>query len=270
MVRNTAGAGFRTKHRTPPPATPADAPHVQPAVSRRRRERAQALGRLLKNTGIDEDMIRDIWSFLPTRLQDQLQEAALHDIRTPGGWPQMNSHASMGRHCCMLNDLGLPRRADRELVLEVVAQNALALGGAAMSLRNNKEVVLTAVARNGDALKFASLPLTADPEVVLTAVASNVPAYTPFGRDGMPTHGWHSTPFRHAAQSLRNNREVVLLAVALNGLVLPDLPPSSPMQADKEVVVAAIATNPSALRFAVGGVGKTKLLEESARRKGQP
>ena len=60
----------------------------------------------------------------------------------------------------------------------------------------------------------------------------------------------------------------MLTAVAQDGRALQCA--AAPLRADKEVVLGAIATKLSALRFADGGIGKTELLEESARRKGQP
>ncbi len=64
-------------------------------------------------------------------------------------------------------------KADKELVIAVVAQDGCELEFASDDLKANKEVALVAVATDGRALEYVSEHLKADKEVVMTALASN-------------------------------------------------------------------------------------------------
>lgn len=60
-------------------------------------------------------------------------------------------------------------RNDLDLVTEAVTQNGLSLQYAAEKLRNNREIVLLAVRNDGQSLQYASEDLQADREIVLVA-----------------------------------------------------------------------------------------------------
>ena len=68
-------------------------------------------------------------------------------------------------------------RCDRELFLEAVKKNGLALRYANPFLREDKELVLEAVRENGLALKYADWIWQNDPDVVLEAIRENPKAY---------------------------------------------------------------------------------------------
>ena len=93
-------------------------------------------------------------------------------------------------------------RADKEVVLAAVKENAYALEYASEGLRADKEVVLEAVQQKSFALQFASEGLRADKEVVLAAVKQ-------FGR-----------ALGFASEGLRADKEFVLEAVQQHGKAL--------------------------------------------------
>mmetsp|Transcript_45828 Transcript_45828/g.84039 ORF Transcript_45828/g.84039 Transcript_45828/m.84039 type:complete len:244 (+) Transcript_45828:71-802(+) len=90
-------------------------------------------------------------------------------------------------------------RSDRNMVMQAVVDNGLALKFASSELRNSRDIVLAAVKVSGEALRFASAELRGDRHVVLAAVAS------------------HGKALRFAAPDLQNDREVVLAALTQNG-----------------------------------------------------
>ena len=78
-----------------------------------------------------------------------------------------------------LSDKQLLQRAsrtlarNRELVLEAVQQDGMALHFAHEEVRSDKEVVTKAVEKNGFVLKFASETSRGDKEIVMQAVRQN-------------------------------------------------------------------------------------------------
>ena len=112
-------------------------------------------------------------------------------------------------------------------------------------LQNDKEVVERAVMFDGYALKFASAGLQADKDVVSSAVKSFGGALEYASADlknnkqvalFAANDPWAET-FQHVSVALRNDKEVVMVAVASNGTALEYA--SEALKNDKEVVSAA-------------------------------
>ena len=119
---------------------------------------------------------------------------------------------------------------DRELVLELIKNNAMWLQYASEVLKNNKELVLTAVKKDGLVLRYASEELKNDKEVVLTAINQNVFA------------------LQYASEELKNNKELILTAVKKDGLALRCA--SKEQRNNKEVVLEAMNNNVYSLIYA--------------------
>ncbi len=66
---------------------------------------------------------------------------------------------------------------DKELVLEAVTQNGLALLHASNNLKNDEEVVIAAVTQNGIALQYASDNIRGNVKVAIAAVSQSHHAY---------------------------------------------------------------------------------------------
>ena len=64
-------------------------------------------------------------------------------------------------------------KSDKDVLLDAVENNGLALSYASKNLQNDKYVVLAAVTKDGNALQFASERLQNDKDVVLAAVTSD-------------------------------------------------------------------------------------------------
>ena len=94
------------------------------------------------------------------------------------------------------------RKEAREIVLETVKQNGMALEYASANLKGDRDVVIEAVKQDGWALKFASADLKADREIVLEAVKQY----------------WRVLDY--ASADLKADREIVLETVKQNGEAL--------------------------------------------------
>ena len=129
-------------------------------------------------------------------------------------------------------------RADKDVVLAAVRDDADALAWASEALQADKDVVLAAVNNDGWALYDASKALRADKEVVLAAVTNN-------GR-----------ALESASYQLRADKEVVLAAVSDWGVALWRA--SEALRADKEVVLAAVNNDGEALWYASGALKADK------------
>lgn len=122
------------------------------------------------------------------------------------------------------------QQSKRDWELKVKA-NGLRLGNAPGFLRSNKELVLAAVQQDGRAIRHASPILQGDKAVVVAAAQENPIA------------------LRHACYSLlRADRNFMMLAVQLDGLVLKEASPH--LQDDVELVTAAVSNNGLAFEFA--------------------
>jgi serine/threonine protein kinase len=119
---------------------------------------------------------------------------------------------------------------DKEVVLEAVKKNGLALKFASKSLQNDKEVVLQAVKQSGWDLKNVSKELQNDKEVVLEVVKQS------------------GNALRFASKEHQNDKEVVLEAVKQSGYALESA--SKELQNDKEVVLQAVKQRGDALALA--------------------
>ena len=65
-------------------------------------------------------------------------------------------------------------QANKNIVLQAVALNGLALEFAAQELQNDREIVKEAIMQNGLALKFASETLQDDDELVIIALNEKI------------------------------------------------------------------------------------------------
>ena len=118
---------------------------------------------------------------------------------------------------------------DREVILDILAEEPMALQYAAPALRADRDVVMTAVVRDHRALEYASAELLGDREIVLTAVR----------QDG--------NALGIASPKLRADRGVVLVAAAQLGDSIRHA--SLELRADPEVVLTAVRQDFNALRF---------------------
>ena len=102
-----------------------------------------------------------------------------------------------------LKDASKEQRADREFVLDAVANDGYALEHASDELKADREVVLAVVINYGYALQYASDELRADREVVLTAVAQ-----AGYARK----YGKRLRALEYASEELRADRYIVNFA----------------------------------------------------------
>ena len=119
---------------------------------------------------------------------------------------------------------------DREVVLEAVKNHGYALEHASPELLEDRDMFLTAVQNYGAVLDLASEDLRDDREVVLTAVKQNGDALI------------------CASRRMKGDREVVLAAVQQDGMALKHA--TDELRRDREVVLAAVQQNGLALRYA--------------------
>ena len=144
-------------------------------------------------------------------------------------------------------------QADHDVVLVAVAQSGEALQCASAALQADHDVVLVAVAQDGRALQFASAALQADRDVVLAAVAQNGNAlqYASAALKVDPgvvfiaMQNGYRLVLRNASSALQADRDVVLAAVAQAGSELEYA--SAALKADRDVVLAAVAQSGGAL-----------------------
>ncbi|CAE8643445.1 unnamed protein product, partial [Polarella glacialis] len=109
------------------------------------------------------------------------------------------------------------------------SQRGWSLSCAPRFLRSDRELALASVRRDGAALEFAEA-MRADKQVALEAVRCS----------------WHAMKF--VAQELLQDRDILLAAVAQNGLVLATA--SEALRADRELVLTAVRQSWSALGWA--------------------
>ena len=129
---------------------------------------------------------------------------------------------------------------ERELLIEKLRENGLALENASQNLKNEKDIVLLAVKKKGLALQFASEELRNDKEIVLEAIHDN------------------SNALEFATNELQNDREIVLKAIQNKGLALQFA--SEELKNDLEIVLIAIKSNISAIKFASNGLKNNRLV----------
>ena len=146
--------------------------------------------------------------------------------------------------------------ADREVVLEAVRQNGMALEYADEEPRADCEVVLAAGRQNGEALQFASRELWADRGFFQEAVRQNGNALW-YATEADPeleadreivleAVRQNGNAIRHASEELWVDREVVLEAVRQNGNTFRFFTEVDyELKNDREVVLAAVAAQGS-------------------------
>mmetsp|Transcript_30841 Transcript_30841/g.89704 ORF Transcript_30841/g.89704 Transcript_30841/m.89704 type:complete len:764 (+) Transcript_30841:135-2426(+) len=122
-------------------------------------------------------------------------------------------------------------RNDRAFVLEAVAIHGAALSGASEALRGDRSLLVEAAKQGaGSSLQGATLQLRSDQDLVLELVTADPQA------------------FRHAAEELREDKAFALRVAAASGRALQYMP--ARLQADREVVAAAVGENVAAALFA--------------------
>jgi hypothetical protein len=142
-------------------------------------------------------------------------------------------------------------KKDKALALAAIETSAYALKYVSSTLRTNKEVVLAAVCKDGNTLEYADLSLKQDKEVVLTAITHNPQALRFAQLNDKDTVLWllsrlsplifeESTNqfLSHINSALFQNKDFVLAAVCLNGLILNYA--AKELQQDREVALAAL------------------------------
>jgi len=188
-------------------------------------------------------------------------------------------------------------RSDREVVMTAVAENGNALEYASKDLKNDKEVVLTAVSNDGSAIYYASDEMKNDKDVVITAVSneSDALSYVPDNfsddkdvriaafsdspendidsfidekssmLDAISNDSCYEIDYVYdddigekvevyihklafASDDIRNDKDVVMAAVSKDGSALEFA--SDDLKNDKEVVMAAVSNDGRALRYA--------------------
>jgi len=130
-------------------------------------------------------------------------------------------------------------RADKEVVMKAV-NNGLALQYASEALKADKEVVMKAVKCDGMALQYASEALRADKEVVMKVVEKAISGVSgPQEQEYIdPKAFW---PLQHVSSRFKEDKECMKAVVEVWGLALADASPA--IRNDKEVVALAVAQN---------------------------
>ena len=145
---------------------------------------------------------------------------------------------------------------NREIVMLAVTQDGNALRHASEVLQNDRDVVMVSVGRDGNALRHASEVLKNDRDVVIAAVEKKLTSLQ-YASDELKNDKTFMMPFvqqqfgtafTFVSVALKNDREMVLQAVAQNGQLLWYA--SDALKNDEEVVLAAMAQNGKALNFA--------------------
>ena len=148
-------------------------------------------------------------------------------------------------------------RGDKQLVLEAIKQQYDAIRYASTELQHDKEVVLTALKQH-PAGAFCYVPddLKQDKEMILASVQldgmllEQVPPQFQNDYDvvlsAVKQCGY---AYQYASDNLKSNRNIVLVAVSTNGAVVDRLPADSKLRQDKDVCLAAIKSNPYAIKY---------------------
>lgn len=123
-------------------------------------------------------------------------------------------------------------RNNMKIVLAAVSNAGTSLQYASENLKHNRSVVLVAVLQTGQALRYAPEEMQSDREIVFAAVTE------PVWHDGWSEVVGRSV-LRYVSESLRNDKQVVLLSVRYEGYALKYA--SERLRGDKEVVLAAIS-----------------------------
>ncbi|CAE8695392.1 unnamed protein product [Polarella glacialis] len=149
-------------------------------------------------------------------------------------------------------------KEDWQLVAAAVMRSGQALKHAGEVLKNDFGLVMLAIQQDGNALRHASVELRRNRELVSMAVQHPGQGKMDAVDDGIHHDGdlgmqrlglGHSySALQYAADSLRSDKDLVLIAVACNGRALQYT--SAELRADREVVLAAVRQNWAALRSA--------------------
>lgn len=139
------------------------------------------------------------------------------------------------RHMDVLDEFTYPHitnnnNDDKSLVLRCVSERGLLLGRASARLRDDLEVVRAAIKNSNGAYKFASHRLQRKKSIAILALEE-------------------SFQYERLDPALREDREIAFIAVSLDGRNLKFV--GSDLRADKEIVAAAISSNPEARQYAL-------------------
>ena len=168
-----------------------------------------------------------------------LQKKALTQQNIKKNYTQVNSYSEYKNNPTIVQSVNTdilyntsPKtQNNKDVVLESVRKEPMALIGVSLELKDDKDVVLAAVKRDGAMLYYASLRMQDDKDVVLAAVE----------RDGAMLH--------HASSRMKRNKDVALAAVKKNPLALKDVDCCMDAKAYKEVVLLAVQKNKEALQY---------------------
>ena len=151
----------------------------------------------------------------------------------------LNSKTNIGylNYCCVEDNSD---RNNKNLVIEAVKQNGLALEYASNALKNDKEIVTIAVKQNGLALEYASNALKNDKEIVTIAVKQN---------------GWM---LDYASDALKEDQEIVSLAVKQTGTALYGA--SKILKDNQKIVNMAVKEDGAALEYASHALQNDKMI----------
>lgn len=133
-----------------------------------------------------------------------------------------------------------------DIVLAAVRNRWSALQFASESTRNDKEIILTAIVQDGQALQYASKLLQNDPEVVLAALKQKPEALRYASRDILQRVQKCELASGEVWAGYDKNK--ALSAVQKDGLALQFV--SDELKSNTEVVLAALKTSPTAVKFA--------------------
>lgn len=142
---------------------------------------------------------------------------------------------------------------DRKFILEAVQTNGLVIRYLPQIFKQDREIALAAVQNNGLALEFVAENLrTGDQEIILAALTNTGHAFQYIIGDLKNDHdiilaALHDN-INIIPQTLLNDKNFMLKAVAKNGLTLEKASPA--LKKDKEVVGTAVKQSGRALHYA--------------------
>jgi hypothetical protein len=143
---------------------------------------------------------------------------------------------------------------DKQIMISIIQNNGLTLQFACSEVKSNKETVLIAVKNDGLSLKYANDSLKEDPTIIMEAIKQNIDSFKYchlleneeifkyLFQNNYKFPSWISP-------KIKNNKEIMLIAVTQNGMVLEFL--KDDFKKDRDIVRASIKQNRGARKFAI-------------------
>ncbi len=153
-----------------------------------------------------------------------------------------------------LQDESTRARASRPIVLAALARSEWNLEFASDMLRADKELVLGAISGYGRVFRHAHPDLRADRAFALRVIGRNGQAFEAVDPALQNDKSFVIEAVRHefvfglTSETMRADRDVVLAALAANGIELRHA--AAALRADRDVVLAAVRSNAFALEYA--------------------